>query len=179
MLFQNQGGEKKAQKLLAYASLRPLERNIKLCLKLELLGLKWSMVEQFITYLVGARVEVYTGNTNLAFWEKAMLGAIDQRWITELAMFKYDIKHKPGRKKNVDYFSRYLYKYPVVADDDGDVVISQNRVTPVPPELTVLDVTKRVRVGATSVSVEVLVLADTALVTTLPAHSTQELLRLH
>lgn len=42
MLFQNQGGEKKAQKLLAYASLRPLERNIKL------LGLKWSMVEQFI-----------------------------------------------------------------------------------------------------------------------------------
>lgn len=73
--------------------------------------------------------------------------------------------------KNGDQLYRYPYKQPRVADE-GDIVISQVRSTPIPSELTLVDATKGVRVDVTSVSVEESILGEPAPVTTLLSYST-------
>lgn len=66
-------------------------------------------------------------------------------------MFNYEIKHEPGgTNTNADYLAGY---------------------PPIPSELTLLDVTKKFRVGAISVSMGQTVLYDTGPVTTLPTYS--------
>lgn len=64
-----------------------------------MLDLKWALVEKCISHLLGAQVEVYTDNMNLTLWKQAKLGAIEQRWVAEMAKLNYEIKHKPGWAK--------------------------------------------------------------------------------
>lgn len=62
-----------------------------------LISLKWALTEKFGSYFLVAQREVYTDSTNLAMWKKTKLGAIEQRWVAQISVFNYEIKHKPGR----------------------------------------------------------------------------------
>ena len=65
--------------------------------KLELLALKWAVTEKFRSYLLGKEFVVYTDNNPLSHPQSAKLGAMEQRWATELALFSFKMKYRPGR----------------------------------------------------------------------------------
>ncbi|KAK7925153.1 hypothetical protein WMY93_007463 [Mugilogobius chulae] len=96
---------------IAFASrgLRKTERNMQnySSMKLEFLALKWAVTEKFRDYLLGHKCVVYTDNNPLSHLQTAKLGAVEQRWASELACFDLDIKYKPGRSNgNADGLSR-------------------------------------------------------------------------
>ena len=96
---------------VAYASrgLRPTERNMEnnSAMKLELLGLKWAVTDKFREYLIGRKFIVFTDNNPLSHLHTARLGAVEQRWQSELARFDYDIQYRPGRQNGAaDALSR-------------------------------------------------------------------------
>lgn len=98
VLYQHQKGKKT---VIAYASrrLRGAERNDKnySSMKLELLALKWSVTEKFRSYLLGSKFTIITDNNPLCHLRTAKLGAIEQRWAAQLAVFDFDVKYRPGR----------------------------------------------------------------------------------
>ncbi|KAK3768943.1 hypothetical protein RRG08_060379 [Elysia crispata] len=65
-------------RVIAYASrgLRKTERNMKIysSMKLEMLALKWAVVDKFRSYLLGAKFAVYTDNNPLSHLKTAKLG---------------------------------------------------------------------------------------------------------
>lgn len=96
---------------IAYASrgLRPSERNIEdySAMKLELLALKWAVTEKFREYLLGHKFIVVTDNNPLSHLQTAKFGAIEQRWVSELARFDFDIHYRPERQNGgADALSR-------------------------------------------------------------------------
>lgn len=96
---------------VAYASrgLRPTERNMKnySSMKLELLALKWALTDKFRDYLLGQKCIVYTDNNPLSYLQTAKLGALEQRWASQLAAFDFEIRYRPGRVNgNADALSR-------------------------------------------------------------------------
>ncbi|KAL2077722.1 hypothetical protein ACEWY4_027226 [Coilia grayii] len=108
VLAQQQKGE---ERVIAYASrsLHPTERNDAnySSFKLELLAMKWALSEKFKDYLWGAKVVVVTDNNPLVHLQTAKLGAVEQRWVAQLANFDYQIKYRPGRENtNADVLSR-------------------------------------------------------------------------
>lgn len=86
---------------VAYASrgLRPAERNMDnySSMKLEFLALNWAMGEKFREYLLGHKCVVFTDNNPLSFLNSAKLGATEQRWASQLALFDFEIKYRSGR----------------------------------------------------------------------------------
>lgn len=108
VLCQVQEGK---ERVIAYASrtLSPDERNDKnySSFKLELLGLKWAVTEKFKDYLYGNHVDVYTDNNPLVHLNTAGLGAVEQRWVAQLANFDFTLKYRPGKdNSNADALSR-------------------------------------------------------------------------
>lgn len=96
---------------VAYASrsLKRTERNMEnySSMKLEFLALKWAVCERFREYLLGNAFIVYTDNNPLCHLQTAKLGAIEQRWASELASFNFTLKYRPGRSNsNADALSR-------------------------------------------------------------------------
>ncbi|XP_062375193.1 uncharacterized protein LOC134063614 [Sardina pilchardus] len=96
---------------IAFASrgLRPAERNMSnySSMKLEFLALKWAVTEKFREYLLGTKFTVYTDNNPLSYLQTAKLGAIEQRWVSQLALFNYEIHYRPGTaNRNADALSR-------------------------------------------------------------------------
>lgn len=93
VLYQQQG---KKKRVLAYASrrLRNAEKNDKnySSMKLELLALKWAVSEKFRGYLLGSKFTVITDNNPLCHLDTARLGAIEQRWVAQLAVFDFEVK---------------------------------------------------------------------------------------
>uniref|UniRef100_A0A3P9MIP6 Gypsy retrotransposon integrase-like protein 1 n=1 Tax=Oryzias latipes TaxID=8090 RepID=A0A3P9MIP6_ORYLA len=98
VLYQIQDGEKR---VIAYASrrLRGAEKNDRnySSMKLELLALKWAVSEKFRGYLLGTKFTVMTDNNPLCHLDSARLGAVEQRWIAQLAPFDFDVRYRPGR----------------------------------------------------------------------------------
>lgn len=116
VLSQEQGGKIRP---IAYASrgLRPTERNMVnySSMKLEFLALKWAMTEKFREYLLGHRCVVFTDNNPLSHLASAKLGATEQRWAAQLAIFDFEVRYRPGKSNgNADALSRQL-----PADSDG------------------------------------------------------------
>lgn len=69
--------------------------------------LKWAVTEKFKDYLYGAEFTVFTDNNPLVHLETARLGAVEQRWVAQLANFRYTIKYRPGtQNRNADALSR-------------------------------------------------------------------------
>ena len=67
-------------------------------MKLELLALKWAIVDKFREYLIGSKFVVRTDNNPLTYlMTKSKLQAIEQRWASALAGFDFKIEYKPGR----------------------------------------------------------------------------------
>lgn len=118
VLAQLQDGR---ERVVAYASrsLHPSEKNDVnySSFKLELLALKWAIVEKFKDYLMGAKVIVYTDNNPVAHLQTARLGATEQRWVAQLAAFDYHVKYRSGRENaNADALSRVPVEAPLGAD---------------------------------------------------------------
>ncbi|KAL6467387.1 hypothetical protein MHYP_G00251910 [Metynnis hypsauchen] len=108
VLSQEQGGRVCP---IAYASrsLKPTERNMDnySSMKLELLAVKWAVTEKFREYLLGNCFTLLTDNNPLCYIQTAKLGAVEQRWVSQLASFNFEVKYRPGRKNgNADALSR-------------------------------------------------------------------------
>ena len=99
MLAQRQQG---VERVVAYASrsLHPAERNDSRysSFKLELLAMKWPLSKKFKDYLWGAKVNVVTDNNPLVHLQTAKLGAVEQRWVAQLANYDYQIRYRPVKE---------------------------------------------------------------------------------
>lgn len=86
---------------IAYASrgLQRTERNMEnySSKKLDCLALKWAVCDKFREYLLGNDFVVYTDNYPLCHLQTSKLGALEQRWGSQLASFNFVIKYRPGR----------------------------------------------------------------------------------
>ena len=84
----------------AYAScsLHPSERSMHnySSAKLELLALKWAVMEKFRDYLLGLQFQVYRDNNPLTYIMESKLGASQIQWLSELAFFHFVIKYQTG-----------------------------------------------------------------------------------
>ncbi|RXN13486.1 Transposon Ty3-I Gag-Pol poly [Labeo rohita] len=66
-------------------------------MKLELLAMKWAVTEKFRSYLLGSKFTIITDNNPLCHLITTKLGANEQRWAAQLAVFDFDVKYRPGR----------------------------------------------------------------------------------
>ena len=69
--------------------------------KLELLALKWAVCDKFKDYLLGSKFTVLTDNNPLCYVKTSKLEASQIRWLSNLALFDFDIKYQAGRKNQV------------------------------------------------------------------------------
>ena len=97
----SQKDEKGRMRVIAYASrgLRGSEKNMNnySSAKLELLGLKWAVTQKLRNYLLGSKFTVYTDNNPLAHIKDSGLGAAQIRWLSDLALFDFDIIYRTGK----------------------------------------------------------------------------------
>ena len=78
-------------------------------MKLELLALKWAVTEKFRSNLIGSQFEVFNDNNSLKHLDTAKLGAVEQRWASQLASFNFTIKYRSGKSNtNADALSRQV-----------------------------------------------------------------------
>lgn len=109
VLSQEQDGGPRRPVAYASRGLRPTERNMDnySAMKLELLALKWAVTDKFRDYLLGTKFTVLTDNNPLCYLRTAKLGAVEQRWAAQLALFDFTIEYRPGVcNKNADALSR-------------------------------------------------------------------------
>ena len=119
---------------------------------------------------------VYTDNNPLSHLQSAKLGAVEQRWAAELALFNFKMKYRPGRVNGkADALSRVARgnheKEILHADDLAEIQlenISVTQSTPVPVELREL-VTTYTSQEQLSTSIPEMTF------TNLPSHSPAEL----
>ena len=109
----SQRGDDGAVRVIAYAShsLRLGERSMRdySSAKIELLALKWSVCKKFKDYLLGSKFTVYTDNNPLVYIKTSKLGAAQIRWLSELALYDFDIVYHTGKSNLVaDALSRQL-----------------------------------------------------------------------
>ncbi|XP_076730651.1 retrovirus-related Pol polyprotein from transposon 412 [Maylandia zebra] len=121
VLSQKQEG---VERVVAYASrgLRGSEKNDKnySAFKLELLALKWAVTEKFRDYLMYARFTVVTDHNPLRYLATANLGAVEQRWVAQLAEYDFEVCYKPGRQNtNADVLSRIPDQEEPEQEDTG------------------------------------------------------------
>ena len=75
--------------------------------KLELLVLKWAMCEKFKDYLIGSKFTVLTNNNLLTYMCMSHLGAAQICWLSDLALFDFEIKYRAKKSNHVaDALSR-------------------------------------------------------------------------
>ena len=88
-------------RVISYAScmLKPYEKSMQnySSTKLELLALKWSVCEKFRDYLIGSKFTVLTDNNPLTYVCTSRLGASQIRWLSDLALFDFNIKYRVGK----------------------------------------------------------------------------------
>ena len=75
--------------------------------KIELMALKWSVCDKFKDYLLGSKFTVFTDNNSLCYIKSSKLGATQIRWLSELALYDFDIIYRTGKSNLVaDALSR-------------------------------------------------------------------------
>src|SRR4029434_1847246 len=62
-------------------------------MKLELLAMKWAVTDKFRGYLLGSKFTVLTDNNPLCHLGTARLGALEQRWMAQLAVFDFEVQY--------------------------------------------------------------------------------------
>jgi hypothetical protein len=65
-----------------------------------------AVTEKFRSYLLGSKFQVLTDNNPLAHFQTSKLGALEQRWAAQLAMFDFTVQYKSGRSNRADALSR-------------------------------------------------------------------------
>lgn len=106
VLSQVQNGE---EKVVAYASKKFSNSQIKYCVTRKELLSVYTFVKQFHHYLFGRHFIIRTDHKALSWmlnWKKPSTTQYCQ-WITELEIYDFDICHRPGTKHvNADFLSR-------------------------------------------------------------------------
>ena len=75
--------------------------------KIELMALKWSVCDKFKGYLLGSKFTVFTDNNPLCYIKSSKLGAAQIRWLSELALYDFDIIYRTGKSNLIaDALSR-------------------------------------------------------------------------
>ena len=69
--------------------------------KIELMALKWSICDKFKDYLLGSKFTVFTDNNPLGYIKSSKLGATQIRWLSELALYDFDIIYCSGKSNLV------------------------------------------------------------------------------
>ena len=93
----------------ASRTLKPYEKSMKnySSAKLELLALKWSVCKKFKDYLIGSKFTVLMDNNPLTYVHTSRLGASQIHWLSDLALFNFDIKYCVGKSNQAaDALSR-------------------------------------------------------------------------
>ena len=94
--------------------------------KIDLMALKWSVCDKFKDYLLGSKFTVFTDNNPLCYIRSSKLGAAKIRWLSELALYDFDIVCCTGKSNLVaDALSRRPevekeMEKEVVSDDDDE-----------------------------------------------------------
>ena len=60
------------------------------------MALKWSVCEKIKDYLLGSKFTVFTDNNPLVYVKTSKLGAAQIRWLSELALYDFDIVYRTG-----------------------------------------------------------------------------------
>ena len=107
----SQKGDDNEIRVIAYASqsLRPLEKSMRdySSAKIELMALKWSVCDKFKDYLLRSKFTVFTDNNPLCYIKSSKLGADQICWLSELALYNFDIVYRSGKSNLVaDALSR-------------------------------------------------------------------------
>jgi transposase InsO family protein len=114
-------------KVVAYGSrsLKSSERHYS-AYKLEFLALKWAITKKFQPYLYGAKFRVETDHNPLTYvLTSAKLDACGHRWMSELALFNFDIVYRPGR---TNYEADALSRAPIVMSHEEIVSLGNGLV---------------------------------------------------
>ena len=110
-------------------------------MKLEFLGLKWAITEKFREYLLGNKVIVYTDNNPLCHLQTAKLGALEQRWVSQLASFDYKLEYRPGHSNgNADALSRQYVDRLIPGTAIPNELYQSPQTTPAPHETFIHEV---------------------------------------
>ena len=132
----SQKGDDNEIRVVAYASrsLRPSEKSMRdySSAKIELMALKWSVCDKFKDYLLGSKFTVFTDNNPLCYIKSSKLGAAQIRWLSELALYDFDIVYRTGKSNLVaDALSRrpeveeeIEKEIPSESDDDEWIAVS-------------------------------------------------------
>ena len=85
--------------VFASRSLQPSEQSMHnySSTKLELLALKWAVTEKLRDYLLGSKFTICTDKIPLAYVKESKLGVAQIRWLSELALFDFNIKYRSGK----------------------------------------------------------------------------------
>ena len=111
---------------IAYTSraLRGAERNMEnySSRKLELLALQWAIKEKFREHLISSTFTELTDNNPLTYQQsKCKLKDVEQRWVSELANFNFNIKYRGGKQNaNAHALSRLNWEKPEEWDVDQE-----------------------------------------------------------
>ena len=72
--------------------------------KLEFLGVKWAVYNQFRDYLYYApHFHIYTDNNTVTYiMSTGRFTATGQRWVNELAQFSFSFHYKPGKQNSIE-----------------------------------------------------------------------------
>ena len=65
--------------------------------KIQLMALKWSVCEKFKDYLLGSKFTIFTDNNPLVYVKTNKLGTVQICWLSELALYDFDIVYRTGR----------------------------------------------------------------------------------
>ena len=69
--------------------------------KIELMALKFSICDKFKDYLLGLKFTIFTDNNPLCYIKSSKLGAAQISWLSELALYDFDIVYHTGRSNLV------------------------------------------------------------------------------
>ena len=98
---------------VAYASrsLQPSEKSMRdyNSAKIELMALKWSVCDKFKDYLLRSKFTVFTDNNPLCYIKSSKLGAAQIHWLSELALYDFDIIYHTGKS---NLFADALSRHP-------------------------------------------------------------------
>ena len=100
--------------------------------KIELMALKWSVCDKFKDYLLGSKFTVFKDNNPLCYIKSSKLGAAQIRWLSELALYNFDIIYRSGKSNLVtdalshrpEVEEETKKEIPPESDDDEWIMVS-------------------------------------------------------